>query len=169
MRFALPLVLSLIPVAAFSQTVTLDSAFVSATSAQKAAALSGTRCWTRGKNAAADAAGMPARICLASLKLDGKTLSFSGTALLAGKAQTETLTGSRPLILAGDSKLATVFHWEAGKGEFDEESLVQVAFRAGADGVIEPGTVRIVAWHQCPERGCTYACGVTGVEFVPES
>ena len=66
---------------------------------------------------------------------------------------------------AGRDHVAADFSWEAGKGEFDEESVVQIAFKRDAAGAVIPGSERLVAFHQCPERGCSYACGVTGVEF----
>lgn len=144
---------------------TLDSAYGDAVRALPArpAALS---CWTRAPSAAADAAGMPKAVCLGPLKVSGGRLALSGYAALAGGAQREELTGERPLAIRGGRAWATVFRWEAGPGEFDEESVVQVSFRLDAAGAPAPGTERLVAFHQCPERGCSYACGLTAVEFV---
>ena len=87
-----------------------------------------------------------------------------GRDLEARGAQTEALYGEKTLM--GSSEVfATIFSWEAGKGESDEESVVQVAFKRDAAGAVIPGSERLIAFHQCPERGCSYACGVTGVEF----
>lgn len=154
------LLLVLISQCASAQT--LDSAYADA--AGRAVAPAPKTCWTRGVNAAADAAGMPLKVCVSRLKPSGKTVSIMGTALLAGGAQTEALYGERTLMGALE-KFATIFSWEAGKGESDEESVVQVAFKLDGAGAVIPGSERLIAFHQCPERGCSYACGVTGVEF----
>lgn len=146
----------------FSSAQTLDSAYVEA--AGRAVPPAPRTCWTRGASSAADAAGMPMKVCVSWLKPSGKTVKFMGTALLAGGAQTEPLTGEKPLMGSTDV-FATIFTWEAGKGEFDEESVVQVAFKLDGAGAVIPGSERLIAFHQCPERGCSYACGVTGVEF----
>ncbi|UPT73748.1 MAG: hypothetical protein M0D55_18165 [Elusimicrobiota bacterium] len=121
-------------------------------------------CWSRGESAAADAAGMPKTVCIDSIKVEGKIASISGMAVLAGGAQREPLTGARPVSGAAGSSWTTVFHWEAGKGEFDEESVFQVSFKL-ENGAVVPGSLKPIAFHQCPERGCSYACGVTSVEF----
>lgn len=141
---------------------TLDSAYAEARG--RIVPSAPKTCWTRGESAAADAAGMPLKVCVSRLAPNGKTVTIMGTALLAGGAQTEALYGEKPLM--GSSEVfATIFSWEAGKGESDEESVVQVAFKRDAAGAVIPGSERLIAFHQCPERGCTYACGVTGVEF----
>lgn len=38
---------------------------------------------------------------------------------------------------------------------------------ARAAGRAVPGSERLTAFHQCPERGCAYACGLTSVAFEP--
>ena len=146
----------------FSSAQTLDSAYAEA--AGRAVPPAPRTCWTRGASDAADAAGMPLKVCLSWLKPAGKTVKFMGTALLAGGAQTEPLHGEKTLNGSVEN-WATIFTWNAGPNEFDEESVVQVAFKRDGAGAVIPGSERLIAFHQCPERGCTYACGVTGVEF----
>ena len=151
MRLLITAILCLLSSAAFAQTL----------------APVPPRCWTRGASAGADAAGMPLTVCLSYLKPAGNIAFFSGTAMLAGGAQTEALTGSRALNVAKDKTSAwtTIFVWEAGLGEFDEESVVQIWLKLDSAGAVVTGSEKLIAFHQCPERGCSYACGVTGVEF----
>lgn len=160
MRSALPLVL----LATLSSAQSLDSAYAQAKG--RVAAPAPRACWTRGASAAADAAGMPMKVCVSWLKAEGASLKIAGTATLAGGAQVEPLAGERRLAIAegGASGWASIFVWEAGKGEFDEESVVQVAFDL-RDGAVVAGSEKLIAFHQCPERGCSYACGVTSVKF----
>lgn len=164
MRALLSAVLLLSAAAASAQT--LESSYDEAVRLHGRVTPSAPKtCWTRGASEAADAAGMPLEICVSWLKLEGKTATVSGTALLAGGAQRETLYGQHPISGAAETSWTEVFHWEAGKGESDEESVVQIAFRRDASGALVPGSEKLIAFHQCPERGCSYACGVTSVAF----
>lgn len=126
------------------------------------------RCWTRGYSAAADKAGMPQTVCVDRvLVVDGKA-EFVGFAVLAGGAQREQLSNALHTIYgAKDSSFATAFVWNAGPGESDEESVFQLAFQRADDGSVKETTLKPLAFRQCPERGCSYACGVTSVEFAP--
>lgn len=161
MGMNLPLIGLFTFLAAGASAQTLESSYLQALSL---IAQSARTCWSRGDSPAADAAGMPKAVCIDSIRLEGKTAAITGMALLAGGAQREPLTGERPVSGIGPTLWTTVFHWEAGKGEHDEESLFQVSFRV-ENGAVVPGSLKPVAFHQCPERGCSYACGVTPVEF----
>lgn len=123
-------------------------------------------CWSRGDSAAADAAGMPKTVCIDSFAADGNVAKIVGFAILAGGSQREPLRAEAPISGAAATSWTTVFHWEAGKEEADEESLFQLSFKR-ENGAVVPGSLKPIAFHQCPERGCTYACGVTSVEFKP--
>lgn len=123
-------------------------------------------CWTRGESAAADAAGMPKTVCVDTLTADGNTAKINGFAILPGGAQREQLRAEAPISGATATSWTTVFHWEAGKEESAEESLFQLTFKR-ENGAVVPGSLKPIAFHQCPERGCSYACGVTSVEFKP--
>jgi len=125
-------------------------------------------CWSRGDSAAADAAGMPKTVCVDRLAADGSTAKISGFAILAGGAQREQLRAEAPISGAAAASWINAFVWQAGKGEFDEESVFQIAFKL-ENGAVVPGSLKPVAFHQCPERGCSYACGLTPVEFKPSA
>lgn len=159
MKYAL--LLAVLAVPASSQT--LEDAYAQAHGRIAPAVRS---CWTRGESAAADAAGMPKTVCVDRLAADGNTAKISGFAILAGGAQREQLRAEAPISGAAATSWTTVFHWEAGKGESDEESLFQLTFKR-ENGAVVPGSLNPIAFHQCPERGCSYACGVTSVEFKP--
>ena len=155
--------------AASASAQTLESAYDEAIRLKGRVSPPARQCWTRGESAAADAAGMPKTVCVDRLRTDGKTLMVSGFAILAGGAQREQLAEQHPVSGARETSWATVFHWEAGKEESDEESLFQLSFAIDENGAIKPASVKPIAFHQCPERGCSYACGVTSVEFKPSA
>ncbi len=163
MRHLLPL--AAVFLASLSSAQSLDSAYAQAKG--RVVPPAPRTCWTRGASAAADAAGMPLKVCVSWLKAEGTHVNVMGTALLAGGAQTEPLAGGRPMFVnkGGRSAWSNIFVWEAGKGEFDEESVVQLSFGLDVNGAVIPGTEVLTAFHQCPERGCSYACGMTSVEF----
>ena len=45
--------------------------------------------------------------------------------------------------------------------------MSQIWLKLDSAGAVVTGSEKLIVFHQCPERGCSYACGVTGVEFKP--
>jgi hypothetical protein len=122
-------------------------------------------CWSRGESASADAAGMPLTVCVDRLRVAGKLAGVDGFAILPG-GRREPLVDERSLYGGAGGAWIMAYTKDAGSGEFDEESVFQLAFKLDANGSVT-GELKPTAFHQCPERGCTYACGMTTVEFKP--
>ncbi len=163
MKIALAALLSLLAAAASAQT--LESAYDEAIRMKGRVAPTVRTCWSRGDSEAADAAGMPKTVCVDRLRTDGKTVAVTGFALMAD-GKREQLVEEHGYYGTPSEGWAMIYTKDAGKGEFDEESVFQLAFKRDANGSVS-GDLKPIAFHQCPERGCSYACGVTSVTFKP--
>ena len=163
MKIPLLVALSFLASAAFSQT--LESSYDEAIRLHGRVTPPIRACWSRGDSAAADAAGMPKTVCVDRVKAAGAKAGVSGFAIMPD-GKREPLPEERSLYGGASYKFVIAYSRDAGSGEFDEESVFQLAFKLDANGSVT-GDLKPTAFHQCPERGCTYACGMTTVEFKP--
>lgn len=168
MRSLLPVVLLLSAAAVSAQT--LESSYDEAIRLHGRVSPQGPRtCWTRAAGEAADAAGMPLEVCVSYLKIEDKTVTIAGTLGVPGETIRQALYEKKSMttsaVAGGTRAWAFLYAKDAGKEEFDQESVVQLEFKLDAAGAVVPDSMRLIAFHQCPERGCSYACGVTSVDF----
>ena len=169
MRSFLSAVLLLSAVAASAQT--LESSYDEAVRLHGRVSSSGPKtCWTRAASEAADAAGMPLEVCVSYLKIEDKTVTIAGTLGVPGDTIRQALYEKKSMttsaVAGGTRAWAFLYTKDAGKEESDQESVVQLEFRLDAAGAVVPDSMRLIAFHQCPERGCSYACGMTTVAFT---
>lgn len=165
MRSLLSAVLLLSAAAASAQT--LESSYDEAIRLHGRVSPQGPRtCWTRAASDAADAAGMPLEVCVSYLKIEDKTVTIAGTLGIPGNRIRQGLYEQKAMTVNGSRAWAFLYTKDAGKEEFDQESVVQLEFKLDAAGAVVPDSMRLIAFHQCPERGCSYACGMTTVNFT---